>query len=64
MDQFTNSAQVDKLECIIVHGTTPSVPNSASPSLSTSTICAILLGLVTARFLATEMNYLQTLNVH
>ena len=54
---------MEKLECIIVHGTMPSVPNLASPSLSTQTICAILLGLMTARFLATEMDYLQTLNV-
>ena len=58
-----NSAHMEKLECIIVHGTMPSVPISASPSLFTPTICAILLGLVMARFIATEMDHLQTLNV-
>ena len=58
-----NNAHMEKLECIFVHGTMPSVPNSASPSLSTPKICAILLGLAMARFLATEMDYLQTLNV-
>ena len=54
---------MEKLECIIVHGAMPSVPDSASPSLATPTICAILPRLVTARFLATEMDYLQTLNI-
>ena len=50
MDQFTNNAHIDKLECIVVHGTMPSFPNSAYLSLATPTICAILLMLVTARF--------------
>ena len=36
---------------------------SASPSLATPTICAILLWLATARFLATETDYLQTLKI-
>ena len=58
-----NSTHMEELECIIVHGAMPSAPNSSSPSLSTPTICAILLGLVTARFLTTEMDYLQTLNI-
>ena len=55
---------MEKLECIIVHETMPSVPNSASLSHSTQTICAISLGLVTANFLTTEMDYLQTLIVY
>ena len=58
-----NSAHMEMLQCIIVHGTMPSVPNSASPSLATPMICAILLMLVTARFLLTEMDYLQTFNI-
>ena len=57
-DQFTNSAHMEKLECIIVHGIMHSVPNSASPLLATPTICAILLMLVTTRFLVTEIVYL------
>ena len=36
---------------------------SASPSLATPTICAILLWLLMARFLAIETDYLQTLNI-
>ena len=52
--------QIEKLECIIVHGIMHSVPNSASLSLATPRICAILLMLVMARFLVTEMDYLQT----
>ena len=35
----------------------------AAPSLATPTICAILLWLVIARFLATETDYLQTVNI-
>ena len=52
-----------KLDCMIVHGAMLSDPNSASPSLATLTICAILLRLVTSRFLKTEMHYLQTFNI-
>ena len=54
---------MERLECIIVHGIMPSVPNSATPSLATPTICAILLMVVTARFLVMEMDYLQTFNM-
>ena len=63
MDQFTNSAHMEKLECITVHGIMHSVPNSASPSLATPTIWANLLMLVTARFLLTEIDYSQTFNI-
>ena len=52
-----------KVRFIIVHGSMLSDPNSASPSLATSTICVILLRSVTSRFLKTEMHYLQTFNI-
>ena len=63
MDCFTNSAHMEKLDCLIVHGAMLSDPNLASPSLATSTISAILLRSVTLRFLKTEMCYLQTFNI-
>ena len=53
---------MEKLEIYIVHGFMLSVPNSAASSLATLTICAILLGLVSAAFLATKQ-YLQALNM-
>ena len=54
---------METLEIIIVHGLMFSVPNSATSSLATRTICAILLGLVSAVFLATRKYYVQTLNM-
>ena len=50
IDQFTNSAHMEEVECIIVHGIMHSVSNLASPSLATPTICAILLMFLTVRF--------------
>ena len=54
---------MEKLDCMIVHGSMLSDPNSASPSLATLTVCVILLRSVTSRFLKTEMHYLQTFNI-
>ena len=54
---------MEMLECIIVHGIMHLAPNSASSSLAKPMICAILLMLVMARFLVTEMDYLQTFNM-
>ena len=47
-----NSAHMDKLDRMIVHGAMISDPNSASPLM----ICAILLRSVSSRFLKTEMH--------
>ena len=52
-----------KLECIIVHGSMPSVSSSASLSLATWTICTILLMFVTARLFANEVDYYKLLNI-
>ena len=54
---------MEKLDCVIVHEAMLSDPNSASPTLATSMICAILLRSVTSRFLKTAMYYLQTFNI-
>ena len=54
---------MEELDCMIVHGAMLSDPNSASPSLATLTVCAILPRSVMSRFLLTEMDYLQTFNI-
>ena len=62
-DRFTNSAHMEKLELIIVHGSMFSIHNSSSSSLASPTICAILLVLASAVFLAKRLFYLQSLNM-
>ena len=57
MDRFTNSAHMENLELIIVHEWMFSIPNSFSSSLASLTICAILLVLVSAVFLAKRRFY-------
>ena len=48
---------MEKLECIIVHGSMSSVSGSVSLSLATLTSCAIILMFVTARLFANEVDY-------
>ena len=60
MDHFTNSTHMEKLEITIVHGVMLSVPNLAASSLVTLTMCAILLGLVSAVFLTIKKHYVST----
>ena len=52
MDHFTNSDHMERLEHIIVHGSMCSIHNSSSSSIASPTICAIILVLVSAVFLA------------
>ena len=50
VDSFMNSAHMEELDFIIVLST----PNLAASSFATLTICVILLGLMSAVFLATN----------
>ena len=56
-DHFRDSAYMEKLECLIVHGPMPSVSSSSFLSLATLTICTILLMFMTARLFANEVDY-------
>ena len=62
-DRFTNSAHMEKLEVIILHGRMFSIHNLSSSSLANPTICAILLVLVSAVFLTKRCVYLQSSNM-
>ena len=62
-DRFTNSAHMEKLELIIVHGSMFSIHNLASSSYDSLMICAILLVLVSTVFLVKRRFYLRFLNM-